>query len=328
MIFTPTTQPLHLAILVLTDSNMLAFAAAIDSLRAANRVSRKKLFTWSIHSSQGQSVELTSGLSIAAEPLPDSLANQALLIVAGFNLQKHATRQLLRQINKLAPSAIALGGVDAGGLVLARTGLLKGHRATTQWEDLEEMLSGYPDIDVVPDRFVISGRIFTCGGASACIDMMLHLIASRCGPDISERVAAAFTYDIARPGGDPQSLVSIARLQKYAPKLARAISEMESHLEESLTIADIAASVGLSTRRLEMLFQSLIGRPPAAYYRQLRLAEAHRMALDTALPLQDIAVRCGFNSQSAFSRAFTAQYGSPPSTLRSANTGLRVGLTS
>lgn len=328
MIFTPTQQPLHLAILVLTDSNMLAFAAAIDSLRAANRVSRKKLFSWSIHSSHGQAVELTSGVSIEAEPLPDTLADRALLIVAGFNLHKHATRQLLRQINKLAPSAIALGGVDAGGLVLARTGLLNGHRATTQWEDLEEMLSGYPEIDVVPDRFVISGRIFTCGGASACIDMMLHLIASRCGRDISERVAAAFTYDVAHPGGDPQSLVSIARLQKYEPKLAKAISVMESHFEESLTIADIASTVGLSTRRLEMLFQSVIGRSPASYYRKLRLAEAHRMALDTALPLQDIAVRCGFNSQSAFSRAFTAQYGTPPSTLRNANTGLRVGLSS
>ncbi|MFK8050415.1 MAG: AraC family transcriptional regulator, partial [Halioglobus sp.] len=178
---------------------MLAFAAAIDSLRAANRVSRKKLFSWSIHSGDGQAVELTAGLSIAAEPLPDSLTQQALLVVAGFNLQKHATRQLLRQISKLAPTAVALGGVDAGGLVLARTGLLNGHRATTQWEDLEEMVSGYPEIDVVPDRFVISGRMFTCGGASACIDMMLHLIASRCGREISERVAAAFTYDVAHP---------------------------------------------------------------------------------------------------------------------------------
>ncbi|MFT4825305.1 MAG: transcriptional regulator GlxA family with amidase domain [Halioglobus sp.] len=327
MIFAPTQQPLHMAILVLTDSNMLAFAAALDSLRAANRVSHKKLFTWSIHSPEGRSVELTSGLSIAADPLPNSLANQALLIVAGFNLQKYATRQLLRQINKLASSALALGGVDAGGLVLARTGLLNGHRATTQWEDLEEMRSGYPEIDVVPDRFVISGRMFTCGGASACIDMMLHLIATRCGLDISERVAAAFTYDAARPGGDPQSLVSIARLKTYAPKLARAISEMESHLEESLTIAAIADRVGLSRRRLEMLFQGVIGRAPASYYRQLRLAEAHRMALDTALPLQDIAVRCGFNSQSAFSRAFAAQYGSSPSILRKANTGFRVGLS-
>jgi transcriptional regulator GlxA family with amidase domain len=236
--------------------------------------------------------------------------------VAGFNLQKYATRQLLRQINKLASSALALGGVDAGGLVLARTGLLNGHRATTQWEDLEEMRSGYPEIDVVPDRFVISGRMFTCGGASACIDMMLHLIATRCGLDISERVAAAFTYDAARPGGDPQSLVSIARLKTYAPKLARAI-----------TIAAIADRVGLSRRRLEMLFQGVIGRAPASYYRQLRLAEAHRMALDTALPLQDIAVRCGFNSQSAFSRAFAAQYGSSPSILRKANTGFRVGLS-
>ncbi|MFK8046968.1 MAG: GlxA family transcriptional regulator, partial [Halioglobus sp.] len=175
---------------------------------------------------------------------------------------------------------------------------------------------------------VISGRMFTCGGASACIDMMLHLIASRCGREISERVAAAFTYDVAHPGGDPQSLVSIARLRKYAPHLAKAISEMESHFEDALTIADIAARVGLSTRRLEMLFRSVIGRSPASYYRQLRLAEAHRMALDTVLPLQDIAVRCGFNSQSAFSRAFVAQYGSPPSTLRNANTGLRVGLSS
>lgn len=327
MIFTLTTEPLHFSILVLPDSNMLALAAAIDPLRAANRAAGEMRFSWSLHTVEDGPVPLTAGFSVAAEPLPKSLNGKVLVVIAGFNLPAHTQRSVLRNLGRLASTAVAVCGVDAGGLVLARAGILDGHRATTHWEDLDEMTARYPAVEVVRDRFVISGKTFTAGGASPCLDMMLHLVRSRCGRDIAERVAGAFTYDAIHLAGDPQQPVSVAQLEKQQPRLARAVSLMESNLEECLAIADIARQVGLSGRRLEMLFRDVIGQGPAGYYRHLRLAEAHRMTVDTRLPLQDIAIRCGFNSQSAFTRAFTANYGTPPSALRRTHPGLRVGIS-
>ena len=327
MIFTPSTHPLHFSVLILPDSNLLALAAVLDPLRAANRVAGTAPFSWSLHTPDGGHATLTCGIELSCEPLPDNLTGQALMVVAGFNLHTHAGRPLLRRLGRVAGTALGVGGVDAGGLVLARAGVLDGHRATTQWEDLEEMAARCPDVDVAQDRFVVDQRFFTTGGAAPCLDMMLYLINTRLGRDVAERVAGAFTYDSIHPATDPQHPVSVAQLQVRHPRLARAIELMEDHLEECLPVAGIAGRVGLSGRRLEMLFREVLGQGPAAYYRHLRLAEAHRLTVDTRLPLQNIAVRCGFNSQSAFSRAFTAAYGMPPSSLRRVSSGFQVGLT-
>ncbi len=50
----------------------------------------------------------------------------------------------------MAPRFRAIGGIDAGPWVLARAGLLDGHRATVHWEDLEDLAAAHPEIDVVP----------------------------------------------------------------------------------------------------------------------------------------------------------------------------------
>jgi transcriptional regulator GlxA family with amidase domain len=68
---------------------------------------------------------------------------------------------------------------------------------------------------------------------------------------------------------------------------------------------------------LEYLFQQTLGLSPAAYYRRLRLQTARRMVVDTRLKLQEIAIRTGFNSLSAFSRRFRNYYLQTPGECRS-----------
>ena len=322
MIFSPVSEesalPLCLAILVLPDSNMLSLAATIDPLRAANRFSRRPLFDWQLYSEDGGEVTLTTGIKLQTEKLPTvkSFDASVLVIIAGFNLEQHISQGLIRRLRQLAPHAQAVGGIEGGSMLLAKTGLLKAHAATTHWEDLEEMAESSSDITVVRDRYVVSGKMFTTGGASPCIDMMLYLISQRHGRALAERVAGAFIYDPVHAGSDPQSLVSLSRLQSSAPKVAEAISLMETHIEDPLPVPRIAELVGLSTRRLETLFRAELGDSPANYFRTLRLAEARRMTIDTGRPFQDIAVRSGFNSQSAFTRAFVSHYGETPGKVR------------
>ena len=55
---------------------------------------------------------------------------------------------------------------------------------------------------------------------------------------------------------------------------------------------------------------------PAAYALTLRLQAARRFITDTRHPLAEVALRCGFSSASALSRAFAAKFGHAPSRLR------------
>jgi len=211
---------------------------------------------------------------------------------------------------------MAYCGVDGGPWVLARAGLLDGHRATTHWEDLEAFANAFPKVTAVPDRFVIDGPALTTGGAGPCLDLMLHLIRGQHGAGLAGQVANALLHDPEdRPS--PQRLVPQARLAALAPPVARAVAIMEQTLEDPPAITRIAGQVGLSPRRLEMLFRQHLETGPGAFFLRLRLSEARRLALDTGLSVQDIAVRTGFSSPTTLARAFRRAFGQSVSRLRS-----------
>jgi transcriptional regulator GlxA family with amidase domain len=307
-IFEPSEQKLQVTLLVLPDSSMMTLASALDTMRAANRISSRDLFEWKIATLNGKPARLTCDLLVD----PDTLLNaqsrgDVLIIIASFNQQQHAGPAHLKLIKRLSRNFSAIGGIEAGSWILARSGLLEQRSATTHWEDLEEFTTYFPEVDIKPDRFVVDGNIFTTGGASPTFDFMLYLIRRRYGYPLAMEVSSVFIYD-SHSATDIQPLVSLGMLENTEPRVAAAIHVMEQHIDDTLGIAQIAAQVELSVRMLEYLFRQTLDLSPAAYYRHLRLQIARRMVVDTRLKLQEIAIRTGFNSLSSFSRLFRQHY--------------------
>lgn len=317
-IFAPDPAPLSAGILVMPDSNAFSLAACVDPMRAANRRAGQPLFSWTFLSAQGGQVPLTAGFDIATHPLPDHATFDILMIVAGFRLEEQARPALLSRLRRLAPGLRAMAGIDGGSWFLARAGLLDGHSATTHWEDLETFAARFPAIDVRRDRYVISGRMLTTGGAAPCLDMMLELIGARHGAELSLRVAGAFLYEPLHAPTVPQQSLPAARIARDDPALGQAIALMEAQIEHPPPIAAIARALGLSQRRLEMLFSDRLATSPGRFFLDLRLDEARRMVTDTRLALHEIALRTGFSSQMAFARAFRARFATTASGLRAA----------
>ncbi len=314
-IFAPSADPLTLALLVLPHASILEVASTLDPLRSANRHLGHEAYRWRVVSRDGRAVPLTCGIELpAAGPLASAEGADALIVVAGFRQSEVATAPFIRDLSRMAPRFAAIGGIDAGPWVLARAGLLNGRRATVHWEDLEDLATAYPQIDVLPDRFVIDRNRFTAGGAAPATDLMLHLIRARHGPALALQVAASF-ITTARDGHEPQISRNAAN-PRLDPRVAEAIARMEARLDDPETTAATAAALGLSPRRLEQLFQAAFTTSPAAHARSLRLAAARRMITDTRHPLAEVALRTGFSSPSALCRAFTAAFGQPPRALR------------
>lgn len=316
-IFLPSTEKLRVSLLVLPDSSMMSLASVLDSMRAANRIAGRELFVWQIATLNGKPARLTCDLEVEPDAMLDAdLDGDVLIVIASFNQQHHAGPAHLKRIKRLARNFNAIGGVEAGSWILARCGLLERRAATTHWEDLEEFAIRFPNIHLKSDRFVIDEPVFTTGGASPTFDLMLYLIRSRYGYPLAMEVSSVFIYDRGQGATDTQSLVSLGMLQSHEPRVAAAIQAMEQHVDDTLSIAQVAAQVDLSVRMLEYLFRKTLNLTPAAYYRRLRLQIARRMVVDTRLPLQEIAVRTGFNSRSAFSRLFKDYYRQSPSLCR------------
>lgn len=314
-IFTPSQQVLTLALLVLPQSSILEVASTLDPLRSANRHLGSEAYRWRVVSPNGRAVPLTCGIELPSDgPLSAAIGADALVVIAGFQQWQGATQPLIRDLARMAPRFAALGGIDAGPWVLARAGLLNGYKATVHWEDLEDFAATHPAIDVAPDRFVIDRNRFTAGGAAPATDLMLHLIRSRHGASLALQTAASF-ITTARDGHEPQ-IQRALRDSRLDPRVAAALTRIEAHLETPETTATLAATLGLSPRRLEQIFTENLGQPPAAYALGLRLAAARRMITDTRHPLAEVALRCGFSSASALSRAFRVRFGFSPSDLR------------
>lgn len=316
-IFQPASQPLAVTILVLPEASLMSMAATLDPLRAANRISGQRPYRWSVVSMDGAAVTTSCGLAIQVEGrLAPHDPCDVLIVVAAFNVVRHATGPVLAAVRQAARRARVVGGVEAGSWVLAMAGLLDRRRATTHWEDLEDFAARFPQVRVIPDRWVLDGEVFTTGGAAPALDFMLALIRTRQGFGAALNVASLYVYDEVRSPSEAQPLVSLGKGSRVDPRLAQAIAIMEQHIDAPLTIREIAGRIGCSIRTLEALFGRLAQCPPAAYYLSLRLQAARRLVTDTRLPMAEIAVRTGFSSIAALSRAFRRQFGQPPSAAR------------
>lgn len=316
-IFTASDDPLEIAVLVLPRASILEVASVLDPLRNANRHLGREGFRWRVVSPDGAAVSLTCGIELPAlGALAAAEGADVLIVVAGYNQSEIATRPLIAGLRRMAPRFRAIGAVDAGPWVLARAGLLDGHRATVHWEDLEDFATAHPRVDVVPDRFVLSRNRFTAGGAAPAADLMLHLIGARCGAAVAGQVAASFQYEAQTDGTRPQRPGMLPMADD--PRLAAALAMMNAHLEDPLPLEVIARAQGLGLRRMEQLFRDTLGQGPAAAYLDLRLQTARRMITDTRHSLREVALRCGFVDPTGFSRAFRRRFGTAPSRIRAA----------
>ncbi len=97
----------------------------------------------------------------------------------------------------------------------------------------------------------------------------------------------------------------------------RAEAYIEAHLDQPLSVAELAAQAGVSARSLQAGFQQFRGTTPMAYLRELRLRRVHEalLAADPQLSsVTDIALQWGFGHLGKFSVAYKQRFGESPST--------------
>lgn len=301
------TPPLTVTVLILNDANMLSLAAAVDPMRAANRMAGHALFNWTYATATGTPARLTSGLTIPGVSLARVTACDLLIVIASFDVENQDSPALRAGLRRIAATGARIAGVDGGPWLMASAGLLDRHNATTHWEDLDRFAARFPAVNVLPDRFHIDGARLTSGGAMPGLDMMLSLIATDFGQPLATRVAGAFIHD--SPQNPARQQIRAGGNPGHNAITARTSAVMEQSLDAPLPLTEIARRAGHSPRALQTQFRDRLNTTPQAHYLYLRLTEAMRLVTDTDRPLHDIALATGFNSQSSFARAFKTAHG-------------------
>ena len=306
------------AFLLVPSFSMIAFTAAVEPLRIANRLAGRELYRWPILSKDGQPVRASNGIAVQVDQALDQLplgggeGATTVILCSGLGAERYQDREVQAWLRLADRRGALIGALCTGAHILARAGLLSGHRCTIHWENLPGFREAFPDIEVAADLFEIDGRRMTCSGGTAALDMMLHRIATTHGDALATKVSEQCMLDRIRSPHDRQRMPLRVRLGVHHPKLIRAIEVMEANVEEPQGQDELAHQVGLSRRQLERLFRRHLGRSPAQYYLELRLERARHLLYQTDLPIMDIACAAGFVSASHFSTCYRQMYGKTP----------------
>ncbi|APH53298.1 Transcriptional regulator, AraC family [Granulibacter bethesdensis] len=316
MIDTPARLPAEIGrigFLTLPNYSMIAMSSAIEACRMANRVTSSDAYSWQVLTLDGEPAQASNGLSLGPTVrLADAAPIDLLLICGGVDIRRTTSRRLFPALQRHIRRGGALGALCTGSFVLAEAGMLSGYACAIHWEDLAAIREEFPDIVFRDELFVIDRDRFTSTGGTAPLDMMLALIAARLGPRAADAVARQFLIK-PRQGGERQHL---PRTAARHPRLAHAVALLEANAQnpsdDPLSIADAASLAGLSSRQLERLFKQHLNMTPAAYAASVRLERAQLLLRQTAMPITEIGVACGFSSGASFSNAYRLRYGHSP----------------
>ena len=100
------------------------------------------------------------------------------------------------------------------------------------------------------------------------------------------------------------------------PALQRVLARVHDHLGEALEPRRLAAMGGFSLAQLDRRMRRVFQLTTSAYIRKARIGHAAELLAGTRLPIAEIALRCGYGDQSAFTRQFRATVGMPPAAYR------------
>lgn len=311
-------MPRKVGLLLVPEFSMMAFAAVVEPLRAANDLAGTDAFQWAIFSIDDLPVVASNGITITpTHKRQPTLELDYLFVCSGKNVSRYRDQRILRWLGQLARRGVRMGSVSTGAFILARGGLLDGYRCTIHWESLPGFREEFPKAQATRSVYEIDRDRYTCSGGTAAVDLMLKLISDDLGVDAALEVAQQFQHDRVRTSDDKQGNARNAIVNFQSPRLAAAVSLMHANIETPVTPNRIAESVGLSLRQLERLFHKYCASTPQRYYLALRLEHARRLLLETDMSILSASIAAGFASQSHFTKCYRNHYHRTPKQERS-----------
>lgn len=99
-------------------------------------------------------------------------------------------------------------------------------------------------------------------------------------------------------------------------RINRALNYIEDHLFEDLPLEAVARCAAMSPYHFHRVFAAITGSTVGRYVRELRLADSLKDLRKPECRIIELALRCGFESQEAFTRAFKGQFDVTPGRFR------------
>lgn len=318
-----TGPGLRVGLVLAHNFTLSAFANFVDVLRlAADEGDRSRPIrcSWSVLSADMNPIRSSCGVVVEPqERLGDPSRFDYVVLVGG----------LIDEVGRLSPAYadylrdaaeqdVPLVGLCTGSFLLHSAGLMDGYRCCVSWFHHNDFLEQFNGLVPVSDRiFVVDRDRLTCSGGAGSAHLAAWLVERHLGHAAAVKSLHIMIIDKAMAAEEPQPGLP-SELHATEPLVRRAILHMQQTVSDAPGVGRIAASLGVSRRKLERHFARSLSLSPSEAFLRLRLDHVRFLLRTTGHSLTWIAAETGFCDAPHLINVFREREGTTPEMWRKA----------
>lgn len=224
------------------------------------------------------------------------LAPCDLLVIPSYPVQQTVPNpRLAEQVLKHYQRGGRIISFCSGAFLLAALGLLAQRAVTTHWRYADVFRQRFPTLNYKADvLYEYDGVIGCSAGSAAAIDLGIEVIRRDYGYHIANSVARRLVLPAHRSGGQAQFVEK--PLPKTRSPVSQALDWAVTQLTPTLTIDEIASQANMTRRSFDRHFKKTYQMTPLEWLQQRKLEVAKSLLETTALSLEQIAQRAGYDN--------------------------------
>jgi len=294
---------MRISVLALDSVFDTGLATVLDAFQTANElaaVSRLSTSRFEV-SVVGvrKNVRTAQGLSVPVRAAPKQAPDCVVVPAIGFKMPDALQRALSRPdiadaadvLRDWAGRGATMSAACIGTFVLAESGVLDNHDATTTWWLAPLFRTRYPSVRLDESHMLIkSGTVVTAGAALSHMDLALWLIRQQ-SPKLAALTAKYLIVD-SRPSQSAYVLTD--HLIHNDPLVERFERWARTRLAQGFSLDEAAKAVASSKRTLARRMQTVLGKSPLSYVQSLRVERAVHLLKTGNESVDEIAARVGY----------------------------------
>ena len=276
------------------------------------------VYDFAVASAEGPTLTTHAGFSLTVDHGLERLETADLIAVpagATYTAREYP-EELLDALRRGVDRGARVLSVCSGVFVLAAAGLLDGRRCAVHWHHAELLAQRYPKVAVEPDvLYVDEDPVITSAGTAAGIDACLHIVRKEQGPEVANAIARRMVVPPHRDGGQAQ-YIERPLPRSQCDTVGEVLVWMAVHLDQEVTVEQLAARAHMSPRTFARRFQQETGTTPYRWILRQRVLLAQQLLEGTDETMDAIAWRAGFGTAPALRHQFVRALGTTPNAYR------------
>lgn len=212
------------------------------------------------------------------------------------------------------PRSVRIATSCSSVFLLAATGLLLARQATTTWWLAHLFRARHPDIRLDETKMLVrDGRYLTAGAAYSQLDLMLAVVTDTMGAAIAHLCTRYLLID-HRPSQARYMVPTHTR--HVGPTVIAAQQWIDANLSEPISILQLAEELSVSAKTLSRRILAATGASPIKFIQRRRLLHAAHLIETTALYIDAVAARVGYQDGTSLRKLVRREFGTTPAALR------------